>query len=179
MLNQPCLEPRALGEYLSGQVFADGGLPPMSAELSKRTRHSLFEVVSNIFAHAESPCGGLVIGQLYPNVKQFQLCVCDGGIGLARRVQRSGKSGLAACHAIQWAIEGNSTRLDRPGGLGLLRLRQFVQANGGVFRVYANNGCLAESKDGLNGWKLSAELPGTLIEIRLNALDNRPQGPHN
>jgi hypothetical protein len=174
LLNQPCLEPPALAEYLSRRVFAGGVLPPMTEELTKRTRQALFEVVSNIFGHAESPCGGLVIGQLYPKAKQFQLCVCDGGIGLARRVQRSGMSGLEASEAIKWAIQGNSTRLDRPGGLGLRWLRQFVKENGGVFRIYSNNGCLAESKDGLDGWRLTADLPGTLIEIRLNALDNQP-----
>lgn len=171
LLNQPCLDPRALGEYLTGQVFAGGYLPAMSDDLTKQTRQALFEVVSNIFDHAESPCGGLIIGQLYPNVKQFQLCVCDGGVGLARRVQDSRMPSLSACQAIQWAIEGNSTRQNQPGGLGLKRLRQFVQANGGAFRIYANDGCLAETTNGLTRWRLSAELPGTLIEIRLNALD--------
>jgi hypothetical protein len=179
LLYQPCLEPAALSEYLSRCVFRGDCLPPMSEELTKRTRNSLFEVVRNIFDHAESLFGGLVIGQLYPNVKQFQLCVCDGGIGLARRVQLSGMASLAACHAIQWAIEGHSTRQGRPGGLGLRRLRQFVQANGGAFRIYANGGCLAETTGGLNGWRLSAELPGTLIEIRLNALDFPATAPHN
>jgi hypothetical protein len=179
LLNQPCLEPRALSDYLSRWVFSGDSLPAMSDELTKRTRNALIEVVGNIFEHAESPCGGLVIGQLYPNVKQFQLCVCDGGVGLARRVQVPGRAHLSACHAIQWAIEGHTTRQNRPGGLGLRRLRRFVQANGGAFRIYANDGCLAETPAGLNGWRLSAELPGTLIEIRLNALDIPAKDPHN
>ena len=52
-------------------------MPTMTPELVKKTNTSLCELFTNIFEHAESPCGGLAIGQYYPNVKQVQFCVCD------------------------------------------------------------------------------------------------------
>ena len=51
-------------------------------------------------------------------------------------------------------------------------LRSFVKATKGVFRVYANTGCFFEVNGQPAGRTMSAALPGTLIEMRLNVLDN-------
>jgi hypothetical protein len=163
MLHQPSLEPEGLDGYLTRWVVTGRNMPQMSVGLTKLIRLSLFELFTNIFDHADSSVGGLAIGQLYPVKRQFQICVCDGGLGLVRRVQQAGFCRDSAPAAIRWALEDHSTRLGKPAGMGLRTLRNFIHANGG---------CCEERKGQLCSREMTAQFPGTLLEMRLNVLDN-------
>jgi anti-sigma regulatory factor (Ser/Thr protein kinase) len=103
-------DPKKLIGYVREQIIEHPDMPRMTEELAKETRKALSEVFSNIFRHAESHIGGLALGQVYPNKKQFQLCVCDAGLGLVNRVQGAGHGRSSPTDAIRWALEkGNST----------------------------------------------------------------------
>jgi anti-sigma regulatory factor (Ser/Thr protein kinase) len=163
-------DPKKLIGYVREQIIEHPDMPRMTEELAKETRKALSEVFSNIFRHAESHIGGLALGQVYPNKKQFQLCVCDAGLGLVNRVQGAGHGRSSPTDAIRWALEkGNSTWTGpEPPGLGLYLLREFVKVNGGVFRIYANQGWYEEDSGRPQEGTLSAPFPGTLVELRLN-----------
>lgn len=149
-------------------------MPRMTTGLAKEVRRSLCEVFSNVFRHAKSPIGGVALGQLYPNMRNFQICICDLGVGIVRRVQNAGHGLESPLHAIRWALKpGNSTwQGNEPPGLGLHLLREFVKVNGGVFRIYANSGVYSEVAGSPQEYELPIEFPGTLVELRLQSRDD-------
>jgi hypothetical protein len=139
----------------------------MTPELIKRTNNSLCELFTNVFEHAMSRSGGLALGQYYPNKKQVQFCVCDTGIGLARKVQSAGYCMYCCGAAIEWALqEGHTTRLG-PGGLGLYVLREFVKANGGTLRILAYTGHFHQKGAHNMAESLDVSFPGTFVQLGL------------
>jgi hypothetical protein len=175
LFHQANLEQRSLVRYIDGCTVPGQNMPRMSTQLMKEVRRSFCEVFTNLFQHADSPIGGLAIGQLYPIKKEVEICICDGGVGLAHRIQAAGYGGTSPDDAIQWALgRGNSTLRtpNHPRGLGLYLLREFVKKNGGRLRIYANNGCLSEIGERSDGHVLPADFPGTLFELRLKIRDD-------
>ena len=167
LLHQTRLDGDAVLRYISTVVRAGENMPAMTPDLEKATNNSLCELFVNIFEHANSPCGGLAIGQYYPHVKQVQICVCDVGLGLARKVQAAGYARGCCGAAIRWALEeGNSTK-PGPAGLGLFVLREFVKANGGSLRILANTGYYAQRGLEEKAQSLQVRYPGTLIQVGL------------
>ena len=144
-------------------------MPEMMPSLTKEVQRSLCELFANVFHHADSPCGGVAIGQLYPNAKKVQICVCDAGIGIVRRVEGAGYTFPKSADALAWSLEeGTTTRTaptGPPGGLGLFLLREFVKLNGGSLRIIANDGYLCQESGILRLETLSEELPGTLFQF--------------
>ena len=167
LLHQRELDGEAVEDYISTVIRAGANMPAMTPVLVKETNRALCELFVNIFEHAESPCGGLAIGQYYPHVKQVQICVCDLGLGIAEKVQRAGYAPECCGSAIRWALEeGNSTKSGL-GGLGLFLLQEFVKVNGGSLRILANTGYYAQSGANQSAQTLQASFPGTLIQIGL------------
>ena len=69
---------------------------------------------------------------------------------------------------------GNSTlsaKSDKPQGLGLFLLREFLRANKGVLRIYANRGLVRASHRGEDRIPLSSPVRGTLIDLRIRAAE--------
>lgn len=174
LLHQPVPVPQSLIDYVARWIVAGENMPKMTASLAKEIRRTLCELFGNVFRHAESPIGGIAIGQLYPHKKEVQICICDAGVGMVQRVQSHGHARNSPVEAIQWALErGHSTwRGKEPPGLGLYTLREFIKVNGGVFRIYANNACYSELAGSSSGYCLRAALPGTLIDLRLQVRDD-------
>jgi hypothetical protein len=174
LLHQRKRDSAALVAFVEKWVVTSDHMPKMTPELAKEVRKSFCELFSNVFLHSESAIGAIVIGQLYPKVKQVQICVCDAGIGLVQRVQACGHAKTSPVDAILWALEpGHSTSLDdRPHGLGLYLLQEFIKVNGGDFRIYANKGYYAEDSGVPCRRILKAALPGTLVELRLIIRDD-------
>jgi len=167
LLHQERLDGEAVIEYIHAVIRAGDNMPAMTHDLQKELNKALCELFVNVFEHADSPCGGLAIGQYYPIKKQVQFCVCDVGAGLVRRVQAAGY-GLDCCgDAIRWALgEGHSTKAG-PNGLGLYLLQEFVRANGGLLRIIANSGHYQQNAMHNIAETLGAAFPGTLIQLGL------------
>ena len=165
LLHQEKLDALAVIEHIRTVIRAGENMPAMTPNLQKEINKALCELFVNVFEHADSPCGGLAIGQYYPIKKQVQFCVCDVGMGLVRKVQSAG-FGLNCCgDAIQWALEeGNSTK-PGPNGLGLFLLQDFVRKNGGSLRIFANTGHFYQKGAHIIAESLTVSFPGTLIQL--------------
>jgi hypothetical protein len=175
ILHQTTLDSEQLERYICTRVQQGQNMPLMSAPLAKEVRRAFSELFLNVFCHAASCCGALTLGQLYPNIKHFQLCVCDSGIGMVRKIQEAGFGLGRPSDAIEWALgAGNTTRpaTSGPGGLGLYLLREFVKINGGSLRLVANAGYWCQEGNILTRNTLSAEYPGTLIQVKLLVRDD-------
>jgi len=174
LLVQPSIAPTALVNFLQRWVMPRFN---MSAALQKEIRKAFCEVLNNIFQHAESPVGGIVIGRLYPLATprpRLHLCVADRGVGLVRRVQGASRGLENSMAAIQWALKpGNSTRRGPdPPGLGLYLLQEFVTVNEGSLFISANDTWYHQVAGAVASGHLASEFPGTLIELRLYVRDD-------
>ncbi|AGA28486.1 hypothetical protein Sinac_4287 [Singulisphaera acidiphila DSM 18658] len=167
LFHQTELDGEAVEGYIGTVIRAGDNMPAMTPDLVKETNRSLCELLVNIFEHAGSPCGGLAIGQYYPHVKEVQFCVCDLGLGLARKVQQAGFAQNCCGSAIQWALEEGHSTKSGPGGLGLFMLREFVKVNGGSLRILANTGYYAQKGVNRTAQSMLTPFPGTLIQIGL------------
>jgi len=95
------------------------GLPEMSDALLKAFRRSLFELYNNTVDHSESEYGIFACGQFYPRGNRLDFSIADLGIGIRERIRRDLGKNMNATDAINWAMEGNTTKSGkRPGRIG-------------------------------------------------------------
>ena len=156
--------------YIDNEVLRRTQMPEMSEDLLKEVRRAFFEVFGNIFCHSQSPIGGLVCGQVYPNSKEIQIVFYDIGVGIAGRIREVQRSINSDTEAIEWALRRGTSTLSNSGesrGLGLSLLRQFLFVNGGILNIYANKGAVAEIKSKRICSILPRNLRGTLIDMRI------------
>lgn len=162
--------------YLERHVMSRSEMPEMNAALRKEIRRSFIEIFGNTFLHSGSRIGGLVCGQIYPNLKQIQLIFLDTGVGISSRVRAATKDSTRDDRAaLYWAIQkGNSTldQVDGPRGLGLYLVRKFLEVNVGEFHIYSNKGYYSERGGEQNPGLMKVELPGTLIDLRIQITPN-------
>ncbi|MHC5537099.1 ATP-binding protein [Singulisphaera rosea] len=148
-----------------------------SRVFTKCARCDIHELLGNVFQHAKSSIGAIVIGQVHRRAGELQICVCDGGRGLVDMVHSSGFATESAPSAILWAMEsGNSTVVDKPSGVGLHILRRrIIEQGGGKIRIYANRGYYSAGEGDAGSGLLGTALQGTLVEFRfrLDCPENR------
>jgi len=156
--------------YIDSEILNRAEMPEMSNSLRKEIRRAFFEIFGNIFYHSESPIGGLVCGQVYPNSKEIQIVFYDGGIGIGKRVRKFEQSISSDIAAIEWALKrgtSTSSNLGESRGLGLYLLCQFLRVNEGELYIYANKGAIIERGGVRTPSILPSNLIGTLIDMRI------------
>ena len=156
--------------YIDNEVLRRTQMPKMSEDLLKEVRRAFFEVFGNIFCHSQSPIGGIVCGQVYPNSKEIQIVFYDIGVGIAGRIREVQRSINSDTEAIEWALRMGTSTLSNSGesrGLGLFLLRQFLFVNGGILNIYANKGAVTEIKSKRICSILPRNLRETLIDMRI------------
>lgn len=167
-------DPTGLIAHIHRYLLVRPQKPQMSRDLAREIRRSLVEIFDNIFTHSGSPIGGLVCGQIYPRANAIQVTFYDAGIGIAQNVRATFDLPSDSL-AISWAMGcGNSTlaaRSDRPQGLGLFLLREFLRANKGILRIYANQGYVRARSTGEEKFRLPSPIRGTLIDLRIRVTE--------
>lgn len=147
------------------------GLPEMTPALLKRFRESLFEIFSNAIEHSDTKEGIFTCGQFFPNRKRLHFAIADLGIGIGGNIYRHLKIKLSSENAIKWAISGKTTRRDRPGGLGLQLIREFINLNKGRLIIVSGAGYWELSKGRVSTHTLSKPFPGTVVTIVIDTAD--------
>lgn len=161
-------------KYVDDFILSRAEMPKMCDLLSKITRNAISEVLSNVFDHSDSPIGAVTIGQVYPKKRMFQICVCDVGVGIVKKVQSWGFRSTCPIEAIHWSLVfGHTTsRGGTSRGFGLPTLRQFLKANDGELRIQANCGAFCEKAGIAEGRVMPVGFPGTLVDLRFNIRDD-------
>jgi len=152
------------------------GLPLMTDALLRKFRESLFEVYGNAVDHSETELGIFACGQHYPRDHRLDFSIADLGISIRGRILKDLGTEMTPSQAIRWAMEGNTTRKGRPGGLGLQLIQEFIRLNGGRIVVVSGSGYWELSEE--QSWKPRAEVlrcafPGTVVTIEVNAADKK------
>lgn len=140
--------------------------------------HILSELTNNIYNHTpfeeDLASYGYTYAQEFPNLLKEDICVMDDGLSIPGRFSKSGIEYVDDCHAIQLAINNNSTassnKEERGNGLWTT-IRLVVEGNGGEVLIVSRNGCLhIKSLDHYKYYHLNNGdyFKGTLISVRLN-----------
>lgn len=166
----------------AGEQFSDyldihmegKGIPEMSAVTSRRFRQSLFEIFQNAALHSESKSGIFICGQFFPQLHRLDFSIADAGIGIRESVRRYLRSKINSCDAIRWAlVEGNTTKTNQPGGLGLKLLKEFIRMNAGKLQIVSRLGYYEFSAEGESIRKMGNDFPGTCVNIEINTQDTK------
>lgn len=161
-----------LDEHLQGK-----GMPEMTTDFSLRFQQSLGEVFINAQTHSDSELGLFICGQFFPTKQRLDISMADAGITIPGRISRRFKMRVNHLKALRWAlVEGNTTKEDTPGGVGLKLLRQFVDRNGGCFQI-ASGGAFWQFKRGKEEFQeLGYQYPGTVINLEVYTADTKSYG---
>jgi hypothetical protein len=161
--------------YVQQELLEQKEFPAMSEELTIKILENIFEIFVNAKTHGK--CEYIhVCGQFFPNQKNKPLnfTIVDLGINIKENVNQSLDKKLSASEAIIWAmIEGNTTKIDEPGGLGLSVIFKFIKLNKGKFEVISSNGYYKIDDDKLKTRNLESEFPGTIINFTFNLDDKK------
>jgi hypothetical protein len=163
------------GRYFNNYVFTEllnrPELPNLSYGLRKKIAESIYEIFVNAQIHSESEFI-YTCGQFFPKNHTIEFTITDTGIGFKDKINKRFNSSLSSLQAIMWAIEdGNSTKENISGGIGLAILKEFVKMNKGKFQIISDNGFYQlDSKNEItklfNGY-----FPGTIVNMKFKTDD--------
>lgn len=161
-----------LYEYLPGK-----GLPEMTSDFSVRFLQSLGEIFINSQTHAESNLGVFICGQFYPLKQRLDISIADAGITIPGKIKQRFGVRPPAVKALRWALtEGNTTKEDSPGGVGLKLLRDFIALNGGRLQIASGKAFWQFQHGKENFLELKHEFPGTVVNLEVYTADTNSYG---
>lgn len=157
-------------EYLKKEFIPKINLT-MTEAFSKELRLNLEEVFQNARTHGK--CNNIyVCGQYYYAQKKVKFTIVDLGVTILENVKNKLNKNLSADCAIDWATQdGNSTKVDESGGIGLYQLRGFLKENGGRTQIVSSNGYWEEYNNKVTHIVYSNSFMGTIVNIEVDIND--------
>ena len=160
-------------EYIKRELMCKRDFPKLSNLLSDKIVRSIFEVFDNARTH-----GGCehvyACGQYYPQKypPRLDMTIVDMGSTIHRNVESFLNRKMTACEAIEWAVQnGNTTKIDRTGGLGLHIILDFIRLNNGVVQIISSDGFWEHRKGKTLSKQISKKFMGTIVNIEFNFSD--------
>ena len=127
--------------YIEKHLFDHRGMPNLSADLHNQIMDDMIELYSNINYHSNTTDPCFVCGQYYPRQGFLVFTLTDLGEGFLPKIKRKTYGVIdTSLDAIHWALKGNSTKVEAPGGLGLKIMYQYLKQNKGILHVATGNG---------------------------------------
>jgi hypothetical protein len=130
-------------KYLEKWLIEHRGFPKKYNALKNSLIDQLIEVFCNSHYHSESRFPFFVSGQFFPSQKSLIFTMVDLGNGFLPKIAVSDPSVKDSLQAIQWALEGKSTKLRQeqtPGGLGIQGLIKYCAENNGGAQIITGDG---------------------------------------
>jgi hypothetical protein len=160
--------------YLTDDLLVHKGMPEFTEAIKDKLIDDLTELSGNIDKHAETQDPFFVCGQFFPKFQKVVFTVSDVGAGFLPKINlKQPEIVKDSADAILWALKGNSTKDDAPGGTNLKRMKEyFMASNGGIQIITGDaswNSELIENQLYPNGIiKLPNECRGTTINLIFN-----------
>lgn len=150
------------------------GIPRMTPALLKKFYESIGELYANAVMHSESRLGVFTCGQHYPKKNRFDFCITDAGTGFEGSIMRAFQIPVNSVKAMQFCLtEGNTTKQNEPGGLGLKLLKRFIRHNQGRIVIVSKKAYYEFSNGHESIIPLENPFPGTCINIEINTADSK------
>ena len=127
------------------------------------------EIMYNVAAHAKSPVGGFVVGQVYPKINVMRICFVDVGVGIRCSLARNPEyvSLKSDEEAVLLAIEESVTSLpSKHSGLGLSEVAEFVKENEGLMTIISHK-AYVEVGHRNSSRELDVGFPGTIVNLKI------------
>ena len=165
--------------YIEEQLMRKQKFPAHSQMAGKLIQESILEIFVNAVEHGKCDrifcCGEYISGDDPP---VLNMSIVDRGHTIMRTVnefmaRKSLPRRFSSCEAIHWALEEGHTTKDFPGGLGLTRLRNFVDANRGGMQIVSDRGMVEYSGGDMIDYDMVTPFVGTIVTMKFNFDDNQ------
>ena len=153
--------------FIEKDLLGNEGMKIRDISKEKMTDHFL-EVFTNVQIHArtEDPIFGC--GQFFPKTKQLVFTLVDLGIGYLPPIEKHTKGKITTAEqAINWAISGNSTKEDAPGGIGLKHLLAYCTQTASEFNIITGDAYWGNNL-GEIGTRAVKPFCGTIVHLLFN-----------
>ncbi|MEB0279897.1 hypothetical protein [Mucilaginibacter sp. 10B2] len=162
------LEQKEFAHYVNEELMKHRGLAEKIDERFKnRIKRDLIEISTNIYRHAQTTDPFFVCGQYYPQKATFIFTMVDVGVGFLKPIQNQDTSVKTDFEAIKWALNGNTTKSEAGGGLGLSGILDYFQNNRGDFHICTGNSYWTKSSE-LGNTKIRLPFKGTFVSLCFN-----------
>lgn len=164
---------RYFNSYVMNELLSQSALPEMTDELKKKIAESIYEIFVNAQIHSQTD-HIYTCGQFFPAKHKIEFTIVDMGLGFKNIINNRFKdtnTTLSSIQAIKWAlIDGNTTKTDVSGGLGLSLLTEFIKLNNGKFQIISDDG-FYEVGTTEQAFTLDAPFPGTIVNMEFRTDD--------
>lgn len=121
--------------YIANDLLNNGVLDISSQDRGQLIDHFL-EIFCNVQKHANTSKPIIACGQYYPNKHKLVFTLVDMGIGYLPAIRSHTEDAInTSGDAILWALKGNTTKTDAPGGLGLKEILKFCKRSMTDFHI--------------------------------------------
>lgn len=166
-------ESRYFNDYVMNEFLSQSAMPTMTKSLIKKIAESIYEYFVNAQIHSDTEYI-YTCGQFFPAKHKIEFTIVDMGKGFKNIINSRFKevnSSLSSIQAIKWAlVDGNTTKTDISGGLGLSLLTEFIKLNNGKFQIVSDDG-FYEVGASLQSAFLDFPFPGTIVNMEFRTDD--------
>ncbi len=144
----------------------------MTEYVHEKISESIQEMFINAIYHSRTEFI-YTCGQFHPARHELNFTIVDTGIGFAKRIEESlDIPNISSKDAIMWAItDGNTSKKDVSGGLGLAILKEFITINKGKMQIISGNAYYELSNDIETISILDYFFDGSVISMNFNTND--------
>lgn len=151
-------------DYISNELLGHSALRKHTKFRNEAIDH-FSELFANISTHARTTEEVFVCGQYYPRSRTLNFSIVDLGVGFLPPIQEHTNGDIkTAERAIDWALKGNTTKKDAPGGLGIASLYRYCAENRGSFNIISGD-CYWGNNLGTLGNRKVRPFCGTTIHL--------------
>lgn len=166
-------ESRYFNAYIMDELLSRTALPEMSEGLRREIAKSIYEIFVNAQIHSNTDYI-YTCGQFFPTKHKIEFTIVDMGRGFKNIINNRFKetnTQLSSVQAIRWALkDGNTTKTEVSGGLGLSLLTEFIKLNRGKFQIISDDG-FYEAGTNEQSNILSTPFPGTIVNMEFRTDD--------
>lgn len=128
-------------DYIENDLLTHRGMPDFTEDEKDNIIDSLIEVFCNIQIHSKSEEPFYVCGQYYPKQGVLTFSMVDLGVGFLPAIESKTKGEIDNDYdAIKWALgKRNTTKVGKPGGLGLFDLNSYFNRTNGNFQIISGD----------------------------------------
>lgn len=122
--------------YVLEELLLHDGMPKFTETAMGKLVDDLAELCCNINLHSGTNAPFFVCGQYYPTEKKVIFTVTDLGQGFLPKINAKTDGAITtAKQAIHWALDGNSSKSDAPGGIHLSKMKEFFLNHDGHMHI--------------------------------------------
>lgn len=155
-------------EYIENDLLKHRGVDSVTFHDKNKVKDSYFEIFNNYEIHAGTQYPLIACGQLFPKQQELKFTLVDMGAGFLQKIKDHTKDlekpVTTSVEAINWAIKGNSTKVEAAGGTGLKKILFYCMKGGGSIHI-ASDGCYWAYDGTISNYRVQNPVVGTTIHL--------------